>query len=139
MNDPQANTPLDSKTRRKLEDQRRRAFRRAIEERSESRRLAAEYSLDALLRASLEKLSNEEVRVRVIHAGVGAINASRDIDRDTPPSIAAEEPADEPAPTCATEEPVYTTAFRVTGTLAKLKALKQYMMDNGLVAEKMEA
>ena len=28
------------------------------------------------VRASLEKLSNEEVRVRVIHAGVGAINES---------------------------------------------------------------
>ena len=52
MNDPQANPPLDSKPRRKLEDQRRMAFRRAIEERSESRRLAAEYSLDAELLAS---------------------------------------------------------------------------------------
>ena len=47
--------------------------------------------------------------------------------------------ADAPAPVCEPAEPVYTTAFRVTGTLAKLKALKQYMMDNGLVAEKMEA
>ena len=28
------------------------------------------------VKASLEKLSNEEVRVRVIHAGVGAINES---------------------------------------------------------------
>jgi hypothetical protein len=33
----------DSKTRRKLEDQRRMAFRRAIEERTEQRRLLREF------------------------------------------------------------------------------------------------
>ena len=43
MNDPQANPPLDSKTRRKLEDQRRMAFRRAIEDRAELRRLESEF------------------------------------------------------------------------------------------------
>lgn len=35
---------LDSKTRRKLEDQRRMQFRRAIEERLESQRLDREFS-----------------------------------------------------------------------------------------------
>ena len=50
-----------------------------------------------------------------------------------------ESPAAEEATANVPAEPVYTTAFRVTGTLAQLKALKQYMMDNGLVAEKMEA
>ena len=50
-----------------------------------------------------------------------------------------ESPAAEDAPANVPAEPVYTTAFRVTGTMAQLKALKQYMMDNGLVAEKMEA
>ncbi|MDH4870870.1 transcriptional regulator [Pseudomonas sp. BN515] len=35
---------LDSKTRRKLEDQRRMQFRRAIEDRAEQRRLQAECS-----------------------------------------------------------------------------------------------
>ena len=34
---------LDSKTRRKLEDQRRMAFRRAIEDRAELRRLESEF------------------------------------------------------------------------------------------------
>ncbi|MCY1535439.1 hypothetical protein D9M68_708450 [compost metagenome] len=36
--------PLDSKTRRKLEDQRRMQFRRAIEDRVEQRRLQMEMS-----------------------------------------------------------------------------------------------
>ncbi|BAN51330.1 PA3496 family putative envelope integrity protein [Metapseudomonas resinovorans] len=36
--------PLDSKTRRKLEDQRRMQFRRAIEDRVEQRRLQLEMS-----------------------------------------------------------------------------------------------
>ena len=50
-----------------------------------------------------------------------------------------ESPAAEDAPANVPAEPVYTTAFRVTGTLSALKALKRYMTDNGLVAEKMEA
>ena len=50
-----------------------------------------------------------------------------------------ESPAAEDAPANFPAEPVYTTAFRVTGTMAQLKALKQYMLDSGLAAEKVEA
>ena len=44
---PESSVRLDSKTRRKLQDQRRMKFRRAIEARAEEQRLAVE--LDELL------------------------------------------------------------------------------------------
>lgn len=44
MSEHHDESPLDSKSRRKLEDQRRMAYRRAIEERSEQRRLEAQIS-----------------------------------------------------------------------------------------------
>lgn len=53
---------LDSKSRRKLEDQRRMAFRRAIEERGEQRRLEAQISdFPELIAASYLALTSAPV------------------------------------------------------------------------------
>lgn len=54
------------------------------------------------------------------------------VETFAPPEVIA------PAGAVETAEPMYTMAFRVTGSLAQLKALKQYMSDNGINAEKVE-
>lgn len=76
----------------------------------------------------------EKERQQAAVARVEAL-AAPEVAEDTPEP----EPDPEPVSTPAASEPVYTTAFRVTGTMAQLKALKQYMNDNGLVTENVEA
>lgn len=49
-----------------------------------------------------------------------------------------EEVSPPPVKVAAPAEEIYTMAFRVTGSLEQLKALKQYITDSGIVAENLE-
>ena len=108
--------------------------------------ILAEYKQSLSLSNSISHVSEihaameaeEKKRAEQAPAEERAREAVERVEACSAPEV-IEEPADAPASVCEPAEPVYTTAFRVTGTLAKLKALKQYMIDNGLVAEKMEA
>lgn len=108
--------------------------------------ILAEYKQSLSLSNSISHVSEihaameaeEKKRAEQAPAEERAREAVERVEACSAPEV-IESPAAEDAPANVPAEPVYTTAFRVTGTLAKLKALKQYMMDNGLVAEKMEA
>lgn len=62
-----------------------------------------------------------------------AQEAVRKVEAFAPPEVIAPKPEEKK------DDPVYSMAFKATGTLPQLKALKQYMIDNGIKAEKVEA
>jgi hypothetical protein len=79
----------------------------------------------------------QEEQARSLEAVIAAQVAQ---DAPVSPPVAVEEVPSVPAPTAAPEAPeaekIYSTSFRVTGTLEKLKALKQFLVEGGYQYER---